>query len=130
MAIEKSKAQYLRDLLDKALVLEVPQMGPEEFNRIFGIKVEPGEIKGMTFAEVMMRQLVLKACAGNDKSIQEVLDRLLGKPMQVSESTVKTYSYQDWLIELRNSESGKPALPNRGVVEVLPPPDDPLADLL
>lgn len=105
MPIEGSKAKYIRDLLDKALELSVPQVSVEEFERLFGLKATADEIKNLSFAEVMVRQLVMKACSGNDKSIQEILDRLLGKAVQTTENTTKSYSYHDFLIECRNQDT-------------------------
>lgn len=105
--VEGSKAKYIRDLLDKALELRVPAMSPEEFERIFNIKASPAEIRNFTFAEIMVRQLVVKACAGNDKSIQEVLDRLLGKPMQTTESVSKSYTYHDFLIQCQQADEAE-----------------------
>ncbi len=107
MAVEGSKAKFIRELLDKALELNVPAMSPEEFERIFGIKITADEMKSLSFAEVMVRQLVLKACTGNDRSIQEVLDRLLGKAVQTTESVTKSYSYHDFLIECRNADAAE-----------------------
>jgi len=105
---EGSKAKYLRDLLDKALETKLPTLSPEQFERAFMIKATPQEIAEFTFAEVMVRQLVLKACAGNDRSIQEIMDRLLGKPMQTTESISKSYTYHDFLIQCRDSPEEAP----------------------
>ncbi len=139
MAVQGSKAKYIRDLLDKALELQVPTMAPEEFERIFGIKISSEELKNLSFAEVMVRQLVLKACSGNDRSIQEVLDRLLGKAVQTTESVTKSYSYHDFLIECRNADEAEAKDPKRVVTigsrrDALPAPAekpyDPADDLI
>ena len=59
-------------------------------------------MQDLTLGELMVRQLVLKAAAGDSKSVQEVLDRLLGKPMQQTESVVKSYTYHDFLIQCQD----------------------------
>jgi hypothetical protein len=106
-----SKAKYIRELLDRSLELKLPAMSPEEFERTFGMKVSAQEIASISMAEVMVRQLVWKACTGNDKSIGETLDRLLGKAVQATEITTRSDSYHDFLIECRNAdelEAGRP----------------------
>lgn len=111
-----SKAKYIREILDKALEIPVPQMSPDEFLRIFGLHVTPEEIKKLTLADAMVRQLVTKAAAGNDRSIQEVLDRLLGKPMQTTESVTKSYNYHDFLLECKTLDAKE-----SGIVEIEAP---------
>ena len=130
-----TKAKYIRDLLDKALELPLPQMSTEEFERVFGMRISTQELASLTLAEVMVRQLVLKAAAGNDKSIQEVLDRLLGKAMQTVETTSHTYNYHDFLVECKRADESeaKPVL--REIVDVpalpgIPEESDVLSDLL
>lgn len=102
---EGSKAKYIRELLDRSLDLTVPAMSAEEFEKVFGLKVSAAELTKLTFAEVIVRQLIQKACSGNDRSLTEVLDRLLGKPMQQTESVVKTYTYTDFLIQCRDADA-------------------------
>lgn len=136
MADETSKAKLIRDLLDRSLELTGPDLSPEEFDRAFGIRATPEEIKRFTLAEIMVRQLVLKACKGDNRAITEVLDRLLGKPMQTSESVVKSYSYQDLLLEFRNADAKEKGGQKPTVIDVpsspaLPPPaaaEDIMAD--
>lgn len=107
LALEESKAKWIRDLLDRALDLKVPDLTPEVFQREFNIIVTRAEISKLTFAEVIVRQLVRKAATGNDRSIQEVLDRLLGKAMQTTESVQKTYNYHDFLIQCREADAAE-----------------------
>lgn len=120
--IQGSKAKYIRDLLDKSLELSVPDMSPEHFERVFGMKVTADEIKNLSFGEVMVRQLVLKACVGNDKSIQEVLDRLLGKPMQTTENVTKSYTYHDFLFRCQELDEKDAGAAPRTVIEAAPAP--------
>lgn len=122
MADETSKAKLIRDLLDRSLELTGPDLSPEEFERAFGIRATPEEIKRFTLAEIMVRQLVLKACKGDNRAITEVLDRLLGKPMQTSESVVKSYSYQDLLLEFRNADAKEKGGQKPTVIDVPPSP--------
>jgi hypothetical protein len=118
MADSGSKAKFIRESLDKIVGEKVPQMAPEQFERMFSVKLEPEQIASMTFGELMMRQLVLKACTGNDRSITETLDRLLGKAVQTTESVVKSYSYHDLLVQLQSED---PAAPKRAEVVDVPP---------
>lgn len=132
MAAEGSKAKYIRELLDKALETKVPQISPEEFERDFGFRATREEIAQFTFAEIMVRQLVTKAASGNDKSIQEIMDRLLGKPMQQTESVVKSYTYHDFLRQCKSlDETEKPGR-TITITPTRPTPQlaDPAADLI
>lgn len=117
--LQGSKAKFIRDLLDKSLELPVPPMAPEEFERTFGMKATPQEIERMSMAEVMVRQLVWKAAKGNDKSIGETLDRLLGKAVQTTETTTRSYSYHDFLIECKNADEAEARGVKRAVGEVV-----------
>lgn len=129
-----SKAKYVRDLLDKAVEFAAPRLSPEEFEREFGMRLTAEEIRRLTMADVLVRQLVLKAAKGNDKSISEVLDRLLGKPMQTTEAVIKSYSYQDLLIQLKQADEPREAVPapREILVRALAEPEetDILADFL
>lgn len=128
MAKDGSKAKIIRDFLDQALELKVPNMSPEDFLREFGIHATADEIPNLTLAEVMMRQLVMKAAKGSERSIDSVMDRLLGKPMQQSEHVVKSYSYYDLLMEYKKLDEGTPK-----ELELIPDPDpnpDPMADFV
>lgn len=132
-----SKAKYLRDLLDKTLEIKIPNgLTAEEFERFFNFRVSEEEIPNLTFGEVMIRQLIFKAASGNDRSIQEVLDRLLGKPMQTIESTSKSYTYHDFLIECREAdkrEIGQPNFIPTEIPQIPPAPEeesDPAQDLI
>lgn len=116
--------KILRDLLDRALTRELPQMGEAEFSRAFGMQWTP-DMAGMTYAELLIRQLVLKACAGNDKSIQEILDRLVGKPVQTAEIKSVSYTYNDFLLSCVEADQ-KDKLK---VIDV-PPLEQPETDLL
>lgn len=102
MAKLDPKNQAISAVLDKALELKLPAMTQEEFQRLFGFRVTSEELQNLTLIEVIVRQLVLKACMGNDKSIQEILDRKLGKPVQTAEITTKNFNYYDFLLELKN----------------------------
>lgn len=121
-AVEQKK--LLRELLGRALTKKIPRMPEEEFQRLFSMQQTPD----MTYAELMMTQLVLKACTGNDKSIQEVLDRLVGKPVQTAEIRSVAMTYNDFLMSCVE-EDQKDKL---NVIDVEPqkPETDLLADLM
>lgn len=105
MAKQLSQTQLINAVLDKTLDLKLPAMTKDEFERNFGFRVSDEELKGLTLIEVIVRQLVLKACMGNDKSIQEILDRKLGKPVQTAEITTKNFNYYDFLLQLKEKTS-------------------------
>lgn len=132
---EGSKAKYIREALERALDLKVPSdWTPEQFERTFALRVSPQELANITFAEVLVRQLLVKACSGNDRSITEVLDRLLGKPMQTTETVTKSYSYHDFLLTCKEADEKEiielvPAA-QRMIVVQKKPGDDAIADLL
>lgn len=121
MAVEESKAKYIRALLDRALGTKVPQMSPEEFERMFGFKATRDQIADYTFAELMVMQLVTKAASGNERSIQEVMDRLLGKPVQQTEAKSVSYTYHDFLVRCKEMDAE-----DGGKVVDIPPPPAPL----
>lgn len=116
--------KVLRDLLDRALTQKIPVMPEEEFQRLFNTQQMPG----MTYAELMIHQLVVKACAGNDKSIQEILDRLVGKPVQTAEIKSVSYTYNDFLLSCVEADQKE----KLDVIDVEPqkPETDLLADLM
>lgn len=56
----------------------------------------------VTPLQLILSKLVKKACQGSDKSIQEVLDRVVGKPQQHIEATA-TMTYVDYLSDLKDT---------------------------
>ncbi len=55
------------------------------------------QYNGLSKGEVVIRQLIDKACLGGKDATKELLDRLVGKPKQQIESKKLTMSYQDYL---------------------------------
>ncbi len=86
----------IRDLLEKKIYQEIPPMDEGDYYLQFGNDAPPYK-KGMTFADMLVHRLLMKACAGNDKSIQEVLDRFLGKPKQKTDEGPSKGTYLDFL---------------------------------
>jgi hypothetical protein len=62
---------------------------------------------GMTNAEVMAIRLAEKAASGHDKSITEILDRVLGKPKQSVESVGVKMNFRDYLDMLAKNEEAQ-----------------------
>ena len=73
-------------------------MDEGDYSLAFGENAPPND-PHMTFAKMIVHRLLMKAAAGNDKSIQEVLDRLLGRPKQTQKDTQKATSYLTFLDE-------------------------------
>lgn len=128
----------LRDLLDRSLDAIVPLTDPQDFSIQFRVTVTHQDIaRGITYAELMVRQLVQKACEGNDKSIGEILDRLIGKPVQTAEVTTRHYTYNDFLLSIVEQEQKEkhkvidvPSQPTPALPVEEQPETDLLADLL
>lgn len=70
------------------------------------INVDPRYV-GMTNAEVMAVRLAKKAASGHDKSVTEVLDRILGKPKQSVESVGVKMNYRDFLDVIQRDEQAQ-----------------------
>lgn len=101
----KSKTEnsaQIVDLLEDALDSEV-SISPELEER-FGILI-PDQLadprlnpsQKTTYRQLMIYRLVIKACGGQDKSIQEVLDRLVGKPAQYVENHNTDQTYLEFM---------------------------------
>ena len=99
---KKANAKRIVELLEKTLTADIPIS--DAMMSVHGLAVpdhlqDPAKNPKQTvqLEEILVYQLVLKACAGNDKSIQEVLDRLVGKPAQYVESHSTQYTYIDFM---------------------------------
>jgi hypothetical protein len=69
----------------------------------------PEELWGrVTYREIMIRGLISKACGGDGKATQEVLDRLLGKPVQKNENLNLEASYTEFLDSIADKEEEMP----------------------
>lgn len=126
----------VRDSLERILSESLPDLSADDIRATFGMLVPPDRVDRMTYQELMLRQLVLKACAGNDKSIGEVLDRLIGKPTQTTEIKATQNTYHTFLLECLEADQrekvGLPREPEPTVIDVPTeqPETDILADLL
>lgn len=115
-------------MLERILYEPLPNLSPDDIRATFGLLIPPEQMKQITYQELMLRQLVLKACSGNDKSIGEVLDRLIGKPTQTTEITATQQTYHSFLLDCIEKDQ----LDRHNVIDVeqIEEPDDLLEDLL
>lgn len=109
MGAKHENAAAIRDLLASALGQRVPISSDLEADH--GFVTPPESPDGMvSYMELLVMQMVHKACAGSDKAITEVLDRLAGKPTQVTENLHATVSYEAYLQSLADEEPSPPKL--------------------
>lgn len=67
---------------------------------------------GLPIIEVMVRRQIAKAAqAGSEAMVETVIDRLIGRPMQSTETKRVNINYEDWLRETARKESLKQAIP-------------------
>lgn len=127
MSQAADERKKFKQKLDAALDRPIPALTAAEFHTTFFIPWSP-EFK--TYRDVIVHQLVLKACRGGDRSIQEIFDRAMGKPKQATEApTEKGTSYYDFLMTLAEEGAEKnPGGPKE--VEVELPETDLFQDLL
>jgi hypothetical protein len=120
---EKRRGGRLIQWVDgRPVPVYAPALGKEQVTDLFTaamsceytgeVDVETGEIvnfderfTGMTNAEVMAFRLVEKAANGNLLAVNQVYDRILGKPKQSHESIGVQMTYKDFLDRL--DETGK-----------------------
>lgn len=129
MAAKSQKAQnreLIQDLLSKTMAQEIPELPEGEYERIFGDD-SPSPGNGLTYAKLLVHKLVTRACAGNDKSIQEVLDRMLGKPVQATENTNINHN-MTYLTFLEECVERDKILDAETVPSLPPDPDQTLRD--
>lgn len=84
------------------------------------------QFAGMTNMEVMLIKMVRSAArTGDSKDAGAILDRILGKPKQTTETTTFAANYQDYLAEIERKGEGAPTS-----APVVAPPIDvvPVAD--
>jgi len=68
-------------------------------------------LEGLPVAEVMFIRLAQSAAEGNHEALKILLDRVLGKPKQFSETVTMKMSYRDFLEQLAKKEEGdEPAI--------------------
>lgn len=95
--LKQENSKQVQETLTKILSHKLPRMSTDEFEHMFNIRVSQEELQDISFLELMIRQLVVKACMGNDKSIQEILDRLIGNLFKLrnhfSKYNIPRFSY-------------------------------------
>lgn len=110
-----------------AAVVSLPYYDPQDDLAVeMGLK--PSRFWGMTNAEAMITRLVESAAKSGDKDeVEKILDRLLGKPKQTSETIKTTLTYEDRLKEIaaRRALAATPAKdgasPPVVEAEIIPP---------
>lgn len=94
----------IKETLGELLVAE--WAASTDLSEEFGIEIPPHMLDPQTNPglkitplKLVLSQLVLKACKGQDKSIQEIMDRVLGKPAQYIEAKTEV-TYLDFVDSL------------------------------
>jgi hypothetical protein len=83
--------------------------------------LEP-ETDGLTVGEVVLLRQITRAAVGDGQATDRILDRLIGKPMQVNANLNATGSYKDFLREIAVKEgllddNGRPRAEDAQLVE-------------
>lgn len=121
-----------KELISKALDKPLPRMSVDDFAQMFFFAVTASELAGFkTYRDVLIHQLVLKGCRGENRAVQELLDREMGKPKPTAEvpAAGRTGTYYDFLMSLVEEEkTAKPGGPAE--VEPQKPETDILEDLM
>ncbi len=94
------------EIIDKEAVADLPLavMGMKYEREPLEIELGiDAEFEGMTIAEVTMIRLGRRASRGDDWAIQQMLDRILGKPKATSEIKVEKVDYTDYLNTLKKT---------------------------
>lgn len=76
----------------------------EEINRLYAGVITPRDKGVLTYRALIMRQLVRKASCGESKALQDIVDRILGKTVQVNENLNVNATYSDFLSDLADLE--------------------------
>lgn len=124
--------KHFKALLDRALDRPLPRLSPDQFIQTFLFQPTPEELKSFkTYRDVLVHQLVLKACRGTDSSIRELIDRTSGKAKQEAEgpSADRGATYTDFLLSLAEADQRK-KYGIREETEEEKPETDVLKDLL
>jgi hypothetical protein len=142
MTNRQESVKELRRDLGRVLLLPVTE-SVDEIERIYGVRLTPEEAQGITYKELILRQLAIRGASGDMRAINQILDRLLGKPVQTNENINTNVTYYDFLMQLveddKKAELG--VIEAEAKVEELPAPagsgaeeekddDDILGDLL
>lgn len=66
------------------------------------------DLEGLPVAEVMLIRLAQRAAGGDVEALNILLDRVIGKPKQYSESVTMKVSYQEFLEQIAKKEQEPP----------------------
>ena len=88
----RMKPTQIRDMLADALNGRVSD--PEVAALLASLGAQPGA----TYAEVFVRQLLIRACLGDSRAMAEVLDRIVGKTTINSHEKDSGATYRDFLM--------------------------------
>ena len=105
----------LQEGIEKFLFAEVPDEIPDaQVAVLFNIAPEMVQLLrangALSFDSMINYQLIMKAAKGSEKAINEVYNRMMGRPDQHVKVTGK--SYIDYLDEIAEAEKEQQALPN------------------
>ena len=87
--------------------------------------VDPTSLENMDYEDLLVKRLIQKACAGDEKSMRELLDRHLGKPKQVTENVNVEVTYTDFLEQCLIEDAQSEEVPR-----ITDTNSDPVEDLL
>ncbi len=97
-------------MLDKEAVVQLPLTVMSLLYKRTDFEKEMGidkELEGLTNAEVAMMHLADDAARGNQKAIDMLQDRIVGKPMISSENKNINLTYEDFLDVIARKEGLK-----------------------
>lgn len=113
----RKDTREIRALLEDALTCEA--QNPEQYAHLL-VSLGVKEGARPTCAQLIVAQLVHKAGVDGDlTAIREILDRLLGKPVQHNQHVTATLSYQDFLLSIVDEREKK----ELGIIDVSPEPE-------
>lgn len=97
----RMKPTQIRDMLADALNGRVSD--PEVASLLASLGASPGA----TYAEVFVRQLLIRACMGDTRAMAEVLDRIVGKTSINPNEKESGATYRDFLMAIVEIEEKK-----------------------
>lgn len=115
-----SKAEDISNLLSSILDREVPMSSDliDELDHL-GLMLPETTAATISWREIMCYQLVLKAARGNDKSITELLDRMMGKPAQQIHQTNTNLSYTEFLHKVQMADEPPEIIAHQRITPLL-----------
>ena len=92
-------AQQLKDDLSEILQREL-YLSKDEVERLFNVNAVDLRYGPVSYGKLILHQLAAKAAKGDMKAINQVLDRLVGKPVQQNENVNVDIGYAEYLDSL------------------------------